>query len=268
MKVDNHIVEQARRAAKSALILWHSGQWTRQLELVDDLSQELLLWYAETPSTQEKMATLSEPEIMVTFRIHARQLLSKNTHDNNVFSGGNLYSGSAVRSALRGESTNKYLYQVIPIAMDRIINSQKSALHSRYELGIVPKENDERNLLKRAVRSLTDEINVLYLTTNQGTLGSKSVIFPESVKAKGGDHSDSTGNTALMLMAQKPDFVDEYLYESPWEQVCKGAAAEPVIEFGPSGRYRLNAEEAALFRRVPGLIELFVEQKQKEWADA
>ena len=112
--------------------------------------------------------------------------------------------------------------------------------------------------------ALTREINVLYITESVKGIGSSAVIFPDTVKTKG-EHGDPTAGIALTLMEQHPDVKDEYLYESPWEQINQGAAAEPVIEFGPSGRYRLTAEEAKLFRRVPGLIELFIEQKQKEW---
>lgn len=265
--MDNRIIEQARRAAKSALVQWYSGQWQRQAEALDDLHHELLLWYAETPSAREKISRLSDPEIMVTFRVHARQVLSKNTHENNIFTGGNFYSGEAVREALRNESKNKYLYDLIPVAIDRINENQKSALYSRYVLGVVPKENDEKKILQRAVRSLTDEINVLCLTTDVKSIGSKATVFPDTVKPKGG-YGDPTANIALTLMGQHPDIQDEYLYESPWEQVNKGAAAEPVIEFGPSGRYRLTAAEADLFQRVPGLIDLFIDQKQKEWEGA
>ena len=264
MQVEDRIVVQSRRAAKSALVMWFSGQWTRQVEALDDLHQDLLVWYAETVSAQNKMSSLSDPEIMVTFRIHARQILSKNTHDYNRFTQSGLYSTEAVRAALRKESKNKYLYNVIPVAMQGLSNSYKSALYDRYENGIVPKDNDKRNVLKRAVRAITDEINVIYLTTDSKTIGSKAVIFPDSAKPKGG-HGDPTAGIALTLMEQHPDVKDEYLYESPWEQINQGAAAEPVIEFGPSKRYRLTAEEAKLFRRVPGLIELFIEQKQKEW---
>jgi len=261
--IEDRIYEQARRAAKSALIQWYSGQWQRQAELVEDLHQELLYWYSKTVSTRRKMEHLSDPEVMVTFRHYARQLLSQQTHENNVFVGGNLYSSDSIKSALKNESTNGYLYTVLPLAYAALNFKYREAIDNRYVANITPQTKSDIMTLHRATRALTNQVNVLYLTTEKN-IGSKNVVFPESIKPKG-EHGDPTAGIALTLMEQRPDIRDEYLYESPWIQHNKGAAAEPVIEFGPSGKYRLTAAEHDLFQRVPGLIDLFIEQKQKEW---
>lgn len=265
--VPAHIILQAGRAAKSALVQWHSGQWVRQAEEIGNLTNDLIEWYLETPATQQKMSELSEPEIMVTFRKRGRQLLSRSVLDSNIFEGKVLYSSESVKDALNGESTNIYLKTILPLAIKRVSDYHREAIARRFTDGEYAQNKQEENAQRRAIVALTREINVLYITENVEGVGSSSAVFPETIKPKG-DYNDPTAKLALTLMGQHPDFADDYRYESPWEQVCQGAGAEPVIEFGPSGRYRLTAEEAALFRRVPGLIELFVEQKQKEWADA
>jgi len=265
--VPAHIMLQAGRAAKSALIQWYSGQWTRQSEEVGDLTNDLIVWYLTRASTRNQMENLSEPQIMVMFRNHARQLLSRAALDSDVFNGKVLYTTETIKKALSGDSDNGYLQTILPLALKRINKKYQEALAKRYIDGEYPQNKQEEDAQRRGIVSLTREVNVLYITQPVEGVGSSSVVFPDTIKPRG-DHNDPTGNIALMLMEQHPDFVDDYHYESPWEQVCKGAAAEPVIEFGPSGRYRLNAEEAVLFRRVPGLIELFVEQKQKEWTNA
>jgi hypothetical protein len=264
--VPPHIMLQAGRAAKSALVQWYSGQWVRQTEEVGNLTNDLIEWYLETPATQQKMSALSEPEIMVTFRKRARQLLSRAVLEGNIFEGKVLYSSESVKDALKGETTNIYLRVVLPLAIERLDTQYREALAKRYTDLEFPQNKQEEDSQRRATAALTREINVLYITESVEGVGSSSVVFPETIKPKG-DYSDPTAKLALTLMDQHPDFVDDYHYESPWAQVCLGAGAEPVIQFGPSGKYRLTAEEALLFRRVPGLLEMFIEQKQKEWAD-
>jgi len=265
--VPAHIMLQAGRAAKSTLTLWCNGQFDRQRELYDDLLQDLILWYLSRPVTRQKMGALVDAEIFVTFKRHAQQLLSQQQLENNIHQEKVLYSTDSVKKYLKGQSTNKYLTQVVPIALDAINEKHKEALLSRYVDNKIPAQGKDAEFLSHSHRTLTAMVNLIQLTTNQDTIGSRAVVFPDTVKPSGG-HGDPTGTIALTLMEQHPDFVDDYHYESPWKQVCEGAASEPVIEFGPSGRYRLTAEEAELFRRVPGLLELFVEQKKKEWADA
>ena len=266
MQVEDRIVVQAGRAAKSALTIWCNGQFSRQRGLFDDLFQDLLLWYCSRPETRRKMLELTDAEIFVTVKKHASQELSEQQLADNVYFDKVMFSTLSVQRYLKGQSTNKYLAEVIPIALDNINELHKEAILVRYVDGIVPKENKNKRYLNNAIKRLTEEVNVIQLTTDQETVGSRSVVFPDTVKPQG-SHGDPTAGIALTLMEQRPDVKDEYLYESPWEQINQGAAAEPVIEFGPSGRYRLTAEEAKLFRRVPGLIELFIEQKQKEWSN-
>jgi len=204
----------------------------------------------------------------VTFRNHARQILSRAALDSDVFQGKTLYDADAIKDALKGESSNVYLKTILPLALKRISQYHQEAIAKRYVDGEYAQNKQEENAQMRAISSLTREVNVLYITAEVEGIGSSSVVFPDTIHPKG-DHSDPTGNIALMLMDQPPDFVDEYLYESPWEQVCQGAWSEPVLDIGPEDgdTLRLTAEEAVLFRRVPGLLELFVEHKQKDWGN-
>ena len=265
--IEDRIYEQARRAAKSALTLWCNGQFSRQRGLFDDLFQDLLEWYLSRPATRNKMTKLVDAEVFVTFKKHAQQLLSEQQLKTNVYNDIVMYSTDSIKRYLKGQSTNKYLEDVVPIALDNINELHKEAILVRYVDGVVPKQGKDAEFLSNSLKRLTEEVNVLQLTTDADSIGSRSVVFPDTVKPAG-SHGDPTANIALTLMEQHPDIQDEYLYESPWEQVNKGAAAEPVIEFGPSGHYRLTAAEADLFQRVPGLIDLFIDQKQKEWEGA
>jgi len=262
--MEQRVYDQAKRAAKSALTLWCNGQYSRQRGLYDDLLQDLFEWYLETPSTRTKMENLVDAEIFVTFKMRAQQILSRQQLENNVHQDKVMYSVDSVKRYMKGESTNQYLIAAMPYALDRINEKHKDAVLSRYVDGKVPPQGREAEFLSHSLQTLTAMINLMQITTSEDVIGSRGTLFPEAIKPQG-VHGDPTGNIALMLMEQEPDFVDEYLYESPWEQVCQGAKSEPVLNLGPSGQYRLTAEEAKLFRRVPGLLEVFVEHKQKDW---
>lgn len=267
MDIEPRIYEQARRAAKSSLAMWCNGQFSRQRGMYDDLLQDLLEWYLETPSTQDLFDTLADAEVFVSFKRRGQQILSKQQLADDISKDKVMFSTDSVKRYLKGESTNKYLLDVVPIALDMINEKHKEALLSRYVDGKIPAQGKDAEFLSNSHKTLTAMVNLMQLTTDAKTIGSRSVVFPDTVKPSG-SHGDPTAGIALTLMGQHPDFQDEYLYESPWEQVCQGAKVEPVIEFGPSGRYRLTAAEAELFTRLPGLIDLFIDQKQKEWAGA
>lgn len=262
--VEDRIYKQAQRAAKSALVNWYSGQWVRQAEALDDLTQDLMVWYLERPSTQEKMSKLSDPEVMVTFRLHARQVLSDQQHEKNVSGGENYYSSDCVKSALKGESTNIYLQTILPYALERISRKYKSAVLSRYELNIVPPQGAEHNILSEAVRALTEEVNVICLTSTVENAGSRSVVFPDTIKPAA-NTSDETGNMALMLMDVHPGIVDEWHSEPNVRQTLLGEKVSPVCDFGPSGKYRLPPSEYEWIATVPAIFEMFCDIKEEQW---
>jgi hypothetical protein len=240
---DDQLVAIFRRAAESALVEWYPDQWDRQADEADDLSQELWVWYLENPSTQRKMAGLSEPEAVETARIHATQILSRQALEGNTFSGRDLYSSDAVREALRGESTNEYLYDVLPYALENLANkneAQAEAIRCRYDDGVVPGQNTPDHFtLVRAVKSVTQEVNVFYLTYSDEGIGSSASVFPETRKQRGA-YADPTGNTAALL-EEYPEH-RQVLEETPIREFLGGAAAQPAFDLGKvkgrTARYR------------------------------
>lgn len=267
MEVEPRIHRQAERAAKASLSMWCNGQFSRQRGMYDDLLQDLLEWYLSRPATRLKMESLVDAEVFVTFKRHAQQALSEQQLEDNIQKDKVMFSTDSIKRYLKGKSTNKYLIEVVPIALDMINEKHKESLLSRYVDGKIPAQGKDAEFLSNSHKTLTAMVNLIQLTTESKTIGSRNVVFPDTIKPSG-SHGDPTASIALTLIGQHPDFKDEYLYESPWEQVCQGAQVEPVIEFGPSGKYRLTATEAELFTRVPGLIDLFIDQKQREWSNA
>jgi hypothetical protein len=233
-----------RKAAEKALLEWHPDQWDRQKDEADDLSQELWVWYLARPGTQRKMSDLSEDEAVETARIHAIQLLSQQALSSNTFQGRDLYSSDAVREGLRGESTNQYLNEILPYALDNLDTRnelQAEAIRCRYDDGVVPaRQSREENVLKHAVKSVTEEVNVFYLTSSDEGIGSSSRVFPESRKQRGA-YSDPTGDTAALL-EEHPEFRELVYGQTPMREFLGGAASQPVFELGKRGgktvRYR------------------------------
>ncbi|AMO44021.1 sigma-K factor [Mycobacterium phage Bactobuster] len=195
-----------RKAARAALFTWKQDE-----SGVDDLVNDLWVWYLERPATQRKMEALSFNEAVVTARMAALQILSGQQLTANEFNGRNLYSSDSVREALRGESTNRYLVDILPVAMktlDAQNERQAESIRSRYEDGLVPTPNTAAAaLLKRAVKSLTEHVNVMAITAGvdaDGNVtegpGSRHSVFPETRKARGADHSDPTADMAIGLI--------------------------------------------------------------------
>lgn len=190
-----------RHAAQGALVEWGiDGE-------ADDLQQQLWEWYLETPSTQRKMSELSDPERIVTARRRAHQMISGDVLEGNIASEKVIYSTDSVREALLGMSTNKYLLEILPEAKDILAarnEQQAEALRRRYDDGVVPDpDSAEHSMLRRAVKSLTDEVNVFYLTSDDDGIGRRDAASPYTRKS-GGSHSDPTSSIAMLLMVN-PD---------------------------------------------------------------
>lgn len=194
------------KAAKSALLEWglEDGH--------DDLEQDLWLWYLERPATQRKIKPLSHPEAVATFVIAAFQILSDQILTGNVFNGTVLYSSESVKDVLKNRSTNRYLKDILPIAVDALDAQHPEyaeAIRSRYEDGDVPRDIKDQNALKRAHKSLIEHVNIIAITA--GDVG-KSAVFPETRKSKGG-RADPTANTALLFL-ENPELKDDYFEET------------------------------------------------------
>ncbi|EHB47643.1 hypothetical protein MycrhDRAFT_5769 [Mycolicibacterium rhodesiae JS60] len=196
-----------KKAARSALVAW-KGEFNDDVELTNDL----WVWYLERPSARRKLASVSGAEAHRIVRHAALQMLSQKMLASNEFNGRNLYSSESVRDALSGESTNRYLVDILPLAMESLSAQnagQAEAVKSRYEDGVLPAQNSAaQSLLKKAVKSLTEHVNIIVITAGvdaDGNVsegpGSRHAVFPEGRKAQGDGHSDPTGDMAMSLIA-------------------------------------------------------------------
>ncbi|QBP31071.1 DNA binding protein [Mycobacterium phage Refuge] len=218
-----------RQAAKSALWAWKQDE-----SGVDDLVNDLWVWYLERPGTQAKMADLSHLEAVTTAKRAALQMLSSQQLTANEFNGRNLYSSENVKEALLGTSTNRYLVDILPRAMEALSNQNEvraEAIRSRYEDGVIPvSRSKEQVQLSKSIKSLTEHVNVIAITAgvdSDGNLsegpGSRHSVFPETRPASGG-HSDPTADIAILLI-EHPELRDEYLEQTPIADLLKGRAA-------------------------------------------
>ncbi|AHJ86418.1 hypothetical protein 40AC_55 [Mycobacterium phage 40AC] len=215
-----------RKGARKALWAWKQDD-----SELDDLTNDLWVWYLERPSTQRKMAKLTDNEAVETVKIAALQMLSGKQLSSNEFNGRNLYSSEAVKDALRRASTNRYLVDILPLAiksLDKQNEGYVEAIRSRYDDGVIPAQGSDAVKLTRAVKSLTEHVNVIAITAGvdaDGNVtegpGSRHAVFPETRKTKGEGHSDPTADIAIMLI-EHPELRDDYLEETPIPEFLGG----------------------------------------------
>lgn len=223
----HNITKIINKAAKSALFTWKQSE-----DGAEDLISDLWVWYLESPATQNKLEDSDEYLARRLVYKAALQILAKSSLSDDRFAGKNLYSSENVKDALVGVSKNKYLIDILPRALkalDKKNPKQAEAIRQRYTDGDIPdKDGGAAMLLSRAVKSLTEHVNVIAITSGvdaQGKgkegPGSRNAIFPELRKAKGSGHSDPTGDTAVMLVLH-PELRDEYLQEGSLEEFLHG----------------------------------------------
>ena len=253
------LIELFRKAATRALTEWEPGQWDRQREDVDDLTNDLWVWYAERPETQRKFGEMQPWQVQKSAYKAALQILAGQALDMDKFKGRSLYSSEAVRSALLGQSTNRYLLSILPYALSRLDQrnpGQREAIRSRYEDKVVPPRGSAGEaVLRRAVKSLSDELNVIYLSSEGDCVGSRAATFPESRK-RVGVHSDPTGSIAMHLL-EHPELRAAYFAESPLEQVI--GAALPAYQVTGNTMIRPDGLVAEKLKAHPEFVETFVE---------
>ncbi|AOZ61290.1 DNA binding protein [Mycobacterium phage DarthPhader] len=219
-----------RQAAKSALFSWKQSD-----EGIDDLVNELWVWYLERPGTQKKLQESDEFLARRLVYMASLQILAKESLSNDMFNGRSLYSSDSVREALEGKSTNRYLVDILPRAMEALgaqnDGRYAEAIRSRYDDGVIPvKKGGGAMTLARAVKSLTEHVNIIAITAgvdSEGNVtegpGSRHSVFPETRPTSGG-HSDPTADIAILLI-EHPEVRDEYLHETPIADLLKGRAA-------------------------------------------
>jgi hypothetical protein len=197
--MDPELGEVIRSAVARALQYWKGSE----PEAEDDLVQDLYVWYLARPSVQRRYAeTEFVSKRRELFYRAAMQQLSAVKLQDNAFAGRDLYSASAVRAALTGESTNKYLMSILPSALDdlgRQNSKYREAIRSRYEDGISPgTAGPAKDRLYHALTALTAHCNVTFITQEDETKTS-STLNPDGRRASG-RYSDPTADLALGLI--------------------------------------------------------------------
>jgi hypothetical protein len=248
-----------KKAARSAL-----NEWKQSIDGLDDLASSIWVWYLERPMTQRKLGEIEEHEAVKTVKKAALQMLRQNTLDDNLFDGKNLYSSESVKDYLSGTSTNEYLAEIMPEAVEALEQQNDGkyaeALHRRYSDHQIPRSKSEENVLVRAHQSLTEHVNLIAVknTVDVSGVGSRDAVFEHTRKAKGG-HPDPTGDIALSLL-DKPVERHHYLEPTDKDDFLGGAGASVVLELGGGKRYRATGYEARMLKKHPDLVGPFTEK--------
>ncbi|AOQ27978.1 hypothetical protein SEA_CINDARADIX_48 [Mycobacterium phage Cindaradix] len=189
----SHMTSVIEAAAKSALVTWGREGG------LDDLVQDLWVWYLERPATQRKLEELSKPEAIVTVRRAAIQILTEQVLAGNKFNGRNLYSSEAVKDVLKDRSNNRYLKDIMPTAMAALEKQHAvyaEALRSRYDDGVIPQDGPSQDALKNAHKAITEHVNIIVITAGDV---SSAAVQAETRKSSGG-RSDPTADAAIALI--------------------------------------------------------------------
>lgn len=234
-----------RKAAERALYDWHKQQWDRQKDDLDDLVNDLWVWYLESPAVQKMV---SEGSCWSAVKRHAIQILAEQAQSRDAFDGKKLYSADSVKDVLKGRSRNRYLKSILGLAWERVEARNpvySTALTQRYINGQVPASRTAAQLsLYYAVTALTEEVNLIYLTENPGAI-------PPGLRRRKGDQTDPTASVALGLLKGSPEAY-EYLRETPLLAQIKGAKATLVMKLGDGRRYRATPYESYRIRSEAG----------------
>jgi hypothetical protein len=214
----------AGRAAKRAVAEWFTGQFGRFDEEISDLTQDLWVWYLESPSIAKAFADMPSYGVQKVCYKQALAILSEKAFSDDVFEAKAIYSSDSVKDVLKGKSTNKFLKLILPAALEAINPDYRAAIVNRYEAGVIPEQDSaEIHRLKNAHKAVTAEVNRLYVTAAEEPegVGSKTAVFPRTRRPKGG-HGDPTANIAMVLL-ENPHLKDEYLEMTPLKEVMSGA---------------------------------------------
>ena len=209
-----------KQSARKALYGWGSD-----LE-VEELTNELWIWYSGSPAIQSKLATLKRGEAIRYVKRQAVNILSANAKKTDVFQNRILYSTDAVKETLDGKSGNKYLKNVLPEAFSALEKQNlgyAAAIRSRYNDGLLPQENAPKQKLKNAVKSLTEHVNIIALTARGDSKPDLRNPVDPGVR-RHNLHSDPTADIALMLM-EHPELKEEFYDEPSLQEFLRGSGA-------------------------------------------
>ncbi|AFV51184.1 sigma-K factor [Mycobacterium phage 20ES] len=238
------------RAARSALVFW-KGEYSTDDE---ELAHDLWVWYLERPSVQEKLETADAALAQTLVRDHALKILSGKSAAADVENA--YYSSESVKDALLGVSTNRYLLDILPMAMETLNEQYAEALRSRYDDGISPQDKSGQNALFRAHRAVTEIVNRIAHTAGlerdeDGNLldkegpGSAAAVYPETRKEKG-DHSDPTANTFFLLQSEQANKPEVLCATHRVDHKVFGKILQPIR--GANGR-ALDSDQTTTHRK-------------------
>ncbi|AJD82471.1 hypothetical protein SHEEN_53 [Mycobacterium phage Sheen] len=186
--------ETVQAVAKTALAAWGSD-----VAVVDDLVQDIFVWYLKRPSAQEILAEADAPMQRRIINKAATQILVEETLAGDERWGYNVYNPEAIKDHLKGRSTNKYLQRVMPQALANLQRKNPryiEAIEHRYTYGVVPPQGSEQVRLSRALVELTRHVNSLVIN---GEDHNPDAVPAESRKGSGGK-SDPTADMALAMI--------------------------------------------------------------------
>ena len=224
--MDELVNNALAKGAKAALFEWKQGGIPDANE-IEDLEHDMWLWLLDRPSTRQSMEKHGQAVATNMVKIAARQVLVEQALASDLFQGKNLYSSDAVKDALTGASSNRYLLELLPRAMTSLSRQNEDyaeTIKSRYEDGIVPPRGSAQVTLSRAVKSLTDQVNIMVIRSDADALSKSegaaglSAVMPEGRSAKGAGHSDPTGEMAIKLAEKGDETI--YFGEEP-EYFCE-----------------------------------------------
>lgn len=260
---DPYISKVFRRGARKALI-----EWMREGDdVIEELVDDLWVWYLESPGTQRSIAALDEAEAVFWVRRVALQILSKQSLAGDLSTGSCIYSSESVKDVLKDRSTNRYLKDILPVAielLDKRNSDHAEAIRSRYTDGLVPAQGAPAELLRKAHQALTSEVNIIAITAGVDTEtkatrsgpGSRAAVFPDTRKSSSSlGYSDPTGDEAVNLVTNGDvpidlhDKFNQIVGQTTWRKIFYEqftAAAELGIEHGP-----VDASDQ------PGVISVF-----------
>lgn len=197
-KSDADLCASIEAAARRAL-----HDWGRPMDDLDDLVQDVWTWYLARPSIKRFIGK-AETETGRRNALYrgAVQILSENQASDNVFRGDDLYSSDAIKTWLKGESTNKYVGKLITNALEGVSEPHQEAIRARYEGHAVPvRGSAEEAKLKRAVKALTESVNAAAKAEKQGEATTERPSQASGPRRGVGGYSDPTAEVALGLMA-------------------------------------------------------------------
>ncbi|AXH46793.1 helix-turn-helix DNA-binding domain protein [Mycobacterium phage Acolyte] len=234
------------QATRKALVGWETDL------TADEIIQELWVWYLESPYIQTTLGKLHRGEAVLYVRSQVFNILTGEAKSRDLFDGRSLYSSDNVKDALSRASTNRYLVDILPLAMQSLEKQNEGyveAIRVRYDDGVVPVSRSKQQVyLSRAVKSLTEHVNVIAITAGietdeRGRIsakegpGSKHAVFPDTRKSKGADHSDPTADMAIGLIEAGDQEV----------VLCATTADRHPIK-GDNGRY-LDSAQTTTYRK-------------------